>query len=47
MGAREWGHEAMRYLLESDVDIDQTVTEDVTPGREEEFTSLPTENPNE
>jgi hypothetical protein len=30
----------MRRLLE--VDIDQTVTEDVTPGREDEFTSVPT-----
>ena len=32
-------NEAMRRLLE--VDIDQTVTEDVTPGREE-FDSSPT-----
>jgi len=37
----------MRQVLE--VDIDQTVTEDVTPGREDEFTSEPTPdlNPNE
>ena len=30
----------MRRLLE--VDIDQTVTEDPSPGRQEEFTSEPT-----
>ncbi len=38
-GANRWEHEAMRQLLELDSDI--TITEDVTPGREE-WTQEPT-----
>ena len=40
-GAHPQEKEAMRQLLES-LDSDITITEDITPGRHEEFTQMPT-----